>query len=142
MRSFVRQGFTLIELLLVIGIISVLVAITIQAIHPTKQLGDARNAERQVEVQTILNAVHQYAVEENRLPPSILSTEKEICGTGAVCTGGIDLSVLMPNYLVAIPGDPQATGTGTLYTIFRTAAGRVTVSAPQAEQGQAISISR
>ncbi len=75
-----RAGFTLIELLLVIGIIAILAAIVIVAINPTKQLGDARNAQRRSDVNTILNAIWQYAIDNNGNMP---------CDTGAVqpCTG-------------------------------------------------------
>ena len=62
---------------------------------------DARNTERRVEVADDSECfVRQYAVEENQFAPLCPVTEKEICGTGAVCAGGIDLSVAMLNYRV------------------------------------------
>ncbi len=135
MFSSLKRGFTLIELLLVIGIIAILAAIVIVAINPTKQLGDARNAQRRSDVNTILNAVYQYAIDHNgSLPSSISTTVTEICVTDAAsCTGGVDLDVLTGSYLVKVPADPQASGTGTDYTIVRAANGRVTVAAPSAE---------
>lgn len=134
-RSSAKRGFTLIELLLVIGIIAILAAIVIVAINPTKQLGDARNAQRRSDVNTILNAVYQYAIDHNgALPSTITTTDTEICVTDAAsCVGGVNLDVLTGSYLVKIPTDPQATGTGTDYMIVKTANGRVTVSAPDAE---------
>ncbi|HVW66506.1 MAG TPA: prepilin-type N-terminal cleavage/methylation domain-containing protein [Candidatus Peribacteraceae bacterium] len=147
-----RKGFTLIELLLVIGIIAILASIVIVAINPTKQLGDARDAQRRSDVNTILNAVYQYAIDHNgNLPSGIpTGTAKIICQsdlTGTGCTTGItgvDLSVLTGSYLVKVPKDPliTATATGTNYFIVQDANGRITVSAPNAEQTTTISVTR
>lgn len=141
-----RGGFTLIELLLVIGIIAILAAIVIVAINPTKQLGDARNAQRRSDVNTILNAVYQYSIDNNgNLPSTITTTTKVICKSGVnVSCGsdGISLNMLTGSYLVGLPYDPQsATATGTNYTIIKIN-NRVTVNAPGAEQGAAISVTR
>jgi len=142
-----KRGFTLIELLLVIGIIAILAAIVIVAINPTKQLGDARNAQRRADVNTILNAVYQYSIDSNgNLPATITGTATAICkttGTGA-CTGLIDLGVVVGKYVVAIPSDPSlTTGDSAGYTIFRDETSkRVTVAAPGAEQSATISVTR
>ena len=142
-RSKFRHGFTLIELLLVIGIIAILASIVIVAINPTKQLGDARDAQRRSDVNSVLNAVYQYAIDNNGvLPSGITSTPTEICDAATTrynaCTvtaAGIDLNVLTGSYLVAIPEDPQnLTSTGTNYVISKDAGGRVTVTAPGTEQ--------
>lgn len=141
-----RKGFTLIELLLVIGIIAILVSIVIVAINPTKQMGDARDAQRRTDVNTILNAVYQYSIDTNILPSGIpTGTTTEICRTGIVnCGSLINLSVLVPTYLVSVPNDPQApaTGSGTRYFIVQGGERRVTVSAPNAEQSASISVTR
>lgn len=141
-----RSGFTLIELLLVIGIIAVLAAIVIVAINPTKQLGDARDAQRRSDVNTILNAVYQYAIDNNgTVPGGITTTATEICRTGAgSCAGLVDLDVLTGSYVVSIPVDPQATNANsTEYTIVRDANNRITVSAPNTEQASSsISVTR
>ena len=144
--SSLKRGFTLIELLLVIGIIAILAAIVIVAINPTKQLGDARNAQRRADVNTILNAVYQYSIDNNgNLPTTITTTETNICKSGVNVTCGADgvsLNMLTGSYVVALPYDPQsATATGTNYTIYKNG-NRVTVTAPGAEQGVAISVTR
>ncbi len=150
MTSSLRKGFTLIELLLVIGIIAILASIVIVAINPTKQLGDARDAQRRSDVNTILNAVYQYAIDnEGALPGPIPTVATEICKVtlttpDCIADEGVSLRALTGAYLVSIPTDPQAatTGTGTDYLIFQDANGRITVSAPEAEQDTNISVTR
>jgi type IV pilus assembly protein PilA len=143
-----RRGFTLIELLLVIGIIAILASIVIVAINPTKQLGDARDAQRRSDVNTILNAVYQYSIDHNgTLPGNIPSTTAlYICNSGlnVSCTNGVNLNALTGSYLVKVPHDPQAsaTGTGTRYSIIKDSNDRITVAAPDYEGTTAISVTR
>jgi len=140
-----RRGFTLIELLLVIGIIAILASIVIVAINPTKQLGDARNAQRRADVNTILNAVYQYSIDNNgALPSSINTIMTNICrsGVNVDCTSLVNLNMLTGSYLVALPADPQsATTSDTNYAIVRSNS-RITVTAPGAEQNALITVTR
>lgn len=145
-----QQGFTLLEVLLVVAVIVILAGIVIIALNPNKQLGDTRNAQRQADVTTILNAVSQYALDNNgALPAGVTATATEICATGAsACTSLVDLSALTTNekYIISIPKDPQCSTScatnGTGYRIMKTTNNRVTVTAPAAEQGRVISVSR
>lgn len=155
------RGFTLLEVLLVVAIIAILAGIVIIAINPGKNLGDTRNAQRSADVNTLINATYQYELDNNGIAPpvgsrtgavAITSTLTEICNaTASTCTGLVDLNVLSTNgkYLVSIPGDttcptgpPACNANGAGYKIGLTANGRLQVTAPQAEQGKTISVTK
>lgn len=144
------RGFTLLEILLVIASIGILAGIVITALNPARQLAQARNAERRSEVLDILNAIHQYAIDTGSLPSTVVVTTQEICNTdGAVnCPSLLDLSVLVQNqrYLTKVPLDPLCPSVcaagGVGYTASKTVNDRVVVSAPDAELGETISVSR
>lgn len=153
-KSLLSKGFTLIEILLVVAIIAILAGIVIVAINPSKQLADSRNAQRRSDINTILNAIYQYSVDNNgSLPSSLIQNEScsgidanKICKTTASsCTNLLDLSVLTTSekYLVSIPNDPNGAGDNyTGYHAHKTSNNRVTVCAPSAEQGATISVTR
>lgn len=144
-----QKGFTLIEILLVVAAIAILAGIVIVAINPAKQLGDTRNASRNANVNTILNAVTQYAVDNNGvLPAGITTTPTEICSSAVAtssCTGLVDLSALTLNakYIPAIPDEPQKTNAnGAGYMISKNTNGRITVSAQFPENSATITVTR
>ncbi|MFA6081705.1 MAG: type II secretion system protein [Patescibacteria group bacterium] len=147
------RGFTLIELLVVIGILAILLAITLIAINPARQFGQANNTNRRSAILQVLNAVHQYNAENAHLPPSVtamaVTTPVLFNSTGSL---GTLCSEIMSTYIPALPVDPSITGGNitdcttagwdTGYTIEKDAAGRITVSAPQAELSATIQVTR
>lgn len=163
-----RSGFTLIELLIVIGIIAILAGIVIIAVNPTKQFGQANDAQRQNDVNAILNAIGQYSTaHRGALPVTLIAdTTYDISNTsGAVATRtGTGLCAnLVPDYLSAMPVDPDpndntltytsgdCTTYNTGYQLSIDTNGRITVTSPLAEQydsdgdgtvGDAISVTR
>jgi len=149
-----RKGFTLLEILLVIAAIGILAAIVLVAINPTRQLAQARNAQRRADVLTISNAVYQFTIDNNGLPSGIDATLRNVVSTAstASCTsvGGaaavsdfVTAITSTTSYVAAIPRDPQVASAGCSdYLIQTTTGSRVTVSAPRAELSATISVTR
>lgn len=141
-------GFTLLELLIVIGIIAVLATAVIVALNPARQFAQANNGKRRADVNAILNSIGQYMADNKGvLPASIdalaVDTYGEVCKTSGTCTGLVDLTVLVPTYIVSMPTDPTTSSTnGTGYEVAKTAADRVKVRAPGAQLSETIEISR
>jgi len=147
-----NKGFTLIELLVVIGILAILLAITLIAINPARQFGQANNTKRRSDVLQILNGIHQYVAEnQGQLPAEVSGLTADarlmfnsgnfpnLCGQ------------LMTNYLPALPTDPSlntsnitsCTGVwSTGYEISRDSANRITVLAPTTDNAASISATR
>lgn len=143
-----KKGFTLVEVLLVVVIIAILAAIVIIAINPARQISQANNTQRSSDVQALINAVHQSAIDNRGALPAAITAVATVVGSGV---GQIDIcSALVPTYMAAMPFDPTAVGAGytdcttynTGYTILKTADGRVTVAAPTAELSKVISVTR
>lgn len=151
------KGFTLIELLVVIGILAILLAITLVALNPRQNFQQANDTQRQSDVNAILNAVNQYAAQNNgQLPAGIDTTVRTITDAGGATD--VDLcTALVPSYIADLPLDPlTGTRSGTTtcaaaqtydsqYTIVATSAvngSRVTVAAPDAEIQASISVTR
>ena len=160
-------GFTLMELLMVVAVIAILAAIVIVAINPTRQLGGARDTKRRAEVNAILNAVSQYAIDHDGLFPcapagspcvdntwrmlgaqSSGCNEDTLCGVTGIASSCLLLRSLSGTYLTTVPADPRygsgdalGPNTKSLY-IVRTENDRLTVKACRSEVSEISTVSR
>jgi prepilin-type N-terminal cleavage/methylation domain-containing protein len=143
-----KKGFTLVEVLLVVVIIAILAAIVIVAINPARQIAQANNTQRSSDVKTLLDAVHEYGIDNRGTLPAAITGVATVVGDDVA---QIDIcNDLVPTYVAAMPFDPNATGAhytscadyDTGYTIMTTASGRVTVAAPDAELSETVTVTR
>ncbi len=141
-----NKGFTLIELLVVIGILAILLAITLIAINPARQFGQANDTKRRSDITQVLNALGQYTASNGGQLPSqvtglVVNTPTALDSTTALAPL---CALLVPDYLPALPVDPGlndqdgiesadcAGAWDTDYSIARDANNRITVTATQA----------
>jgi len=147
-----KSGFTLIEILVVIGIIAILAAIVIIAINPARQFAQARNTQRQSNINTLLNAVGQRLADNKgvfpvvagcqALTPGTVYTISTVAGSmEAPATDILDISCVVPTYIASqIPVDPDggiwtnATTYNSKYNITVDALGRYTVCSPKSNE--------
>jgi len=135
-----RRAFTLLEILLVVAAIGILAAIVIVAINPNEQLAKVRDSERQSEVNTLYDAIQQYNIDNNGQWPGEVesmsaNSAEEICADGVSDSSCINLTDdLSPEYVAAIPEDPQADGTVSGYVVIKDDANRIKVEAAQTEE--------
>ena len=160
MVSFLRRakGFTLLELLIVMALIAILVGIVIAALNPGRQFALARNSTRYAHLNTIMNGISANAAENN----GIFTCASEALGIPAVATTmraddadplteEYDIApCLVTEYLSQMPFDPSVENGEwtseadylTGYSISQDASDRITVTAPEAELSETISITR
>jgi hypothetical protein len=146
-KDFARKS-TLRQRFLAGFVLLVLLGGYVVYLNPAKKLLEMRNSQRRSDVVNILNAVYQYSKEPNvEFPTSITQEPIMICRSDAnSCEGLIDISqilVLEKRLLSKVPVDPNEEDSNISgYQISRFANGRISVTAPLAENGVVINFSK
>jgi hypothetical protein len=112
-------------------------------------LSQARDAQRRSGVNTVLNAIYQYTIDEGfALVDSLPEVDARVICARNPCEddigkSGVDMSRLLGTYLVALPLDPSlpSTNDDTGYAVVRSGR-KITVSAPLTEAGTMIAVTR
>lgn len=151
-KGLKEKGFTLVELLVVIGVLTILLSIVLIAVNPSRQFSQANNTQRRSDVSAILNAINQYAADNNGDISTINGGAALPTGAANISDDGVDIcDALVPTYIAEFPYDPTATGAGftgcdnynAQYSIHRdSSSNRITVVAPNAELSVTISVTR
>lgn len=144
-----HTGFTLIEILVVMALLSTLFAVVVVLINPARYFAQANNTTRLNDINTLLNAISQYAADNKGTFPTGITTSVQTIKTGAadICLA------LIPKYIAALPVDPKVNGGAAItdcgttydtgYTVVQSATdSHITIAAPNAELGKTISITR
>lgn len=153
MRLKNKQGLTLIEIIITTTLIAILTGIGFLALNPGTQVAGARNTERSLHLQAILNAIRQNIADHSGqvffCAFGALPTSTKKMATGA---GNYDIApCLVPTYIIVMPADPTAMGAhyasntdyDTGYNILQNSSTlQITLSAPSAELGKSISVTR
>lgn len=150
-----RKGLTILEIVIAMALLAILTTVGILIANPGGQLAKSRNTQRELHLQAVISAIRQniadagggtFTCASGALPTST----KKMASGGA--GGTYDIApCLVATYLPTMPFDPSASGAhyasnsdyDTGYNVIRNAStSQVTVSAPSAELGATISITR
>ena len=142
-----------VKLLVVIAIIAILMAVFFFVGNPAGELAETRNNDRLLSLQTIMNSVRANLADQGNEQFSCVSGPIPTSTTKmASASGSYNIApCLVPVYLFAMPFDPSAssahytsnTNYDTGYSISENSStGQITLSAPYAELGKSISVTR
>jgi prepilin-type N-terminal cleavage/methylation domain-containing protein len=157
MHNSSRKGLSLIEILIAIALVVITAGIGLLALNPGGQLAAARNTERKLHLQGIMNAVRQNIADTTTgvfTCPSVGALPTSSAKIMSSASGSSYYNIapcLVPTYIQTLPFDPQSSSShynsntdyNTGYSIvYNPSTTQITVAAPYAELGKTVSITR
>ncbi len=150
-----RSGLTFIEIIVSVSLLVIVTGLGLYMLNPGTQLARSRNTKRQFDINALMIAVRQNIADKNTgafncANGDIPTSTKRMASSGTGTSTFNIAPCLVPTYLSTLPFDPSGTSTryvsnsdyDTGYTIVKNASSQITISAPGAEYGQTISITR
>lgn len=148
-----KDGVTILELMISIAVLAILLAIGIRALNPGGQFAASRNSNRSQYILSIMNAVRANIADTRTgiftCAAGDIPTSTKRMASGA---GNYDIApCLVPDYMNVLPFDPAATSSyfnsitnyNTGFDIVKVSStGAITISAPYAELGKTIQLTR
>ena len=147
-----KNGFTLIEILITMSILAILTYAFVAYFNPVGQLSQARNSQRSLHLNAIINGVKQNIADNRGTFSCAAGDIPTVTKKMAVGAGNYDIaSCIVPVYIAVMPYDPVALGAryssnadyDTGYNVYQNSSTlQITLSAPSAELGKSISVTR
>jgi type II secretory pathway pseudopilin PulG len=148
-----KSGITLFEIILGIALLVVIAGLGIVSYNPAGQMAAARNKERELGLQTLLVVIRQNVSDSMGAQFMCGGSTSSIPAVPTrMSSSGFNIApCLIPAYLPVLPVDPfdrnalyeDVDNYDTGYYISRSAtSGAITLSAPSAELGKQIKITR
>lgn len=147
-----KNGFTLIEIMLSITLIAILSYAFVSYLNPGQQLAQARNSQRSLHLNALINSIRQNIADGRGAFSCGIGDIPTTAKKMAIGAGNYDIaSCISPIYIAGLPFDPVDSNAhftsnadyDTGYTIIKASAtGLITLSAPSAELGIIISVTR
>ncbi len=149
-----RRGLTLVEIIVAVAVLVIMLGVYFLVANPAGQLAAARNTRRFTDLQLIGNTIRENYTDANN--------GTFTCSSGPIPTSTKNMGSVSGSYNIApcivqtqygmysMPFDPRATSSyfnsvsdyNSGYSILMTASGSIILTAPSAELGKTISVTR